>query len=491
MNTRRKSGWMRDLAFHYETMRSAYPDDKLMIVFDIDGTIIDHRHMTLSVLQAYDREHGTHYFANLVSDDMTVPPYEVSAILKEYAMTAATREDIAAWCEDGLWSRTSILSSHKPFHGVLDVIRWFQLQENTSVGLNTSRSESLRADTLRILNTLGREYHVRFDGSLLHMNGGIVVPKGKADGIRFFQEQGYRVVAVIDNERENLDAVAQVDPSGEILLLHADIMLGASPLRKGQRAFDSRFFDLTELIGRAHLPRHIDFVWHGVDEEAILRQFLISPVAWAELHVRRHIGSLDLILRRKPYMEMPPAPGEKPVRLDDFLYILHEAGRGVKLDLKDPGLTGNVIDLLKTAGFTDEQIWMTITMEEVRKGSLRLILEAFPRAIRQCPVDSLSTMLTSSPREARRYLGMLSHAGIDRFSVNWSTPGSRRMIIQLQNWGYDVNIYNVPDLEAFLQAALLVPTSLTSFFNFPKWFYAGRGEEADRRIWERQPHPLI
>jgi hypothetical protein len=35
------------------------------------------------------------------------------------------------------------------------------------------------------------------------------------------------------------------------------------------------------------------------------------------------------------------------------------------------------------------------------------------------------------------------------------------------------NIYNVPDLEAFLQAALLLPRSITSYFNFPKWFYRG------------------
>lgn len=190
-------------------------------------------------------------------------------------------------------------------------------------------------------------------------------------------------------------------------------------------------------------------------------------------------------------MEVPPFPGEKSSRLDDFLYILHEAGRGVKLDLKDPGLASGVIELLISIGFKDEQIWMTITMEEVSRGTLRIITDAFPGAIRQCPVDSLSGMLTSSPGEARRYLGMLSRAGVDRFSVNWSTPGSRRMIIQLQNWGYDVNIYNVPDLEAFLQAALLVPTSLTSFFNFPKWFYTGSSDAPVRRQVLRHPSHLI
>jgi hypothetical protein len=87
----------------------------------------------------------------------------------------------------------------------------------------------------------------------------------------------------------------------------------------------------------------------------------------------------------------------------------------------------------------------------------------------------------SSPTEARRYITMYSHWGINRFSVNWNTHECRRVITQLQNWGYDVNIYNVPDLEAFLQAALLLPRSITSYFNFPKWFYKGIGEEDEKR----------
>jgi beta-phosphoglucomutase-like phosphatase (HAD superfamily) len=482
MNTRKNIGWMRDLAFHYEAMRASHPDDKLMIVFDIDGTIFDVRHIIVSVLKDYDHDHGTRFFTNLGYDDITMPAHDIGTILREFAIPAASREGIAAWCKENYWSRAAILSSHKPFHGVLDVIRWFQLQPNTFVGLNSSRSESLRTDTLRILNTLGEEYHVKFDDALLSMNNGLPIPQGKLDGIRHFKDLGYRIVAVIDNEPENLEAIATSDPASEMLLLHADIIIKSSPARAGNNVMRRNFFDLTDLISRQQLPEHIEFVWHGVDDESILRQFLISSVQWAELHVRQHINSQDLILRRKPYAEMPPAPDENPARLDDFLYILGDAGRGVKLDLKDPGMTGRVLELLKASGFTDEKIWFTINMEEMRRGGLQLILDTFPKAIKQCPVDSLSQMMKESPPEARKYLGMLAHWGIDRFSVNWNTPSSRRIIIQLQNWGYDVNIYNVPDLEAFLQAALLLPKSITSFFNFPKWFYTGRSDEMEQPL---------
>jgi hypothetical protein len=70
---------------------------------------------------------------------------------------------------------------------------------------------------------------------------------------------------------------------------------------------------------------------------------------------------------------------------------------------------------------------------------------------------------------------MLRRWGINRFSIAWGTPHTRRLFDQLQRWGHDMNIYAVPDLAAFLQAALLLPRSLTADFNFPQWHYFGRG----------------
>ena len=52
---------MRKLASHYEKLRRQYPQERLMILFDIDGTILDMRYMVLEVLQAFDRNHQTHF----------------------------------------------------------------------------------------------------------------------------------------------------------------------------------------------------------------------------------------------------------------------------------------------------------------------------------------------------------------------------------------------------------------------------------------------
>ena len=54
--------WMLALARHYDHFRSAYPTDRLLIVFEIDGPIVDGRHMVRRRLLDYDRMHGTDHF---------------------------------------------------------------------------------------------------------------------------------------------------------------------------------------------------------------------------------------------------------------------------------------------------------------------------------------------------------------------------------------------------------------------------------------------
>ena len=52
---------MRELAWHYGRMRGAYPEDQLCVVFDIDGTILDMRHLVVYVLLEFDRARETEY----------------------------------------------------------------------------------------------------------------------------------------------------------------------------------------------------------------------------------------------------------------------------------------------------------------------------------------------------------------------------------------------------------------------------------------------
>jgi hypothetical protein len=211
---------MRELAAHYGRFRSEYPDDQLLIVFDIDGTILDMRHMVQQVLLSFDRAHGSDWFHGLTADDVTVHENHVDRLLREMALPAPVAERAYRWYLDQRWQPEATLAAHRPYQGVLDVIRWFQIQPDTSVALNTGRPEYLRAQTLHSLNALGREYRVEFSSELLHMNprrweeG---VPQTKVAALNAFREAGYRVFAVVDNEPGNIRAMAEADAADEIL----------------------------------------------------------------------------------------------------------------------------------------------------------------------------------------------------------------------------------------------------------------------------------
>ena len=79
---------------------------------------------------------------------------------------------------------------------------------------------------------------------------------------------------------------------------------------------------------------------------------------------------------------------------------------------------------------------------------------------------------------------MFTSWGVNRFAVDWGTENMRTFFDRMDGWGFDVNIYNVPDLQSFLEAVLLIPRSITSDFNFPKWHYYGQGSGQDSTHYE-------
>jgi hypothetical protein len=480
--------WMRELAIHYERARERHPQSKLIILFDIDGTILDMRYMIHHVLQGFDRSHGMRFFRHLRISDIDVHENHVEVLLEKLRIPSDDQKEIMAWFLEHRWSSSAIMESYRPFRGVLEVVRWFQLQPKTCVGLNTGRPESLRADTLRSLNALAKEYRVEFTDELLYMNprdweeG---VKSAKVAGVEHFQRAGYHVFAVVDNEPDNLRAISKADPEKEILLLHANTIFESKATRIPPPAVRGKVYDLTELISERVLPRHIQFVWHGVNQEANLRQFLASNVHWAELDVRIDPDTDDVILRHDGFEETPLQEDEGLLLLGECLARIKGNGRGAKLDLKENGrLVNAVLRTVKAHGFKDSQLWFNGQVERLREEGFREIAKAHPSAIIQCAVDFVAPLILGTPKKAKEILDIFTGWGINRFSLSWLTPHKRQVFEQLDRWGFEMNIYNLPDLEAFLQAALLLPRSITSDFNFPKWSYYGQGSGENLRVHE-------
>ncbi len=470
---------MKALASHYHSMRKTYPDDSLLIIFDIDGTIIDLRHMMVHLLQAYDRVHGTRYFTKLSVKAIRYHENSLQKLLQSIKMPNKERERVLKWYEARKWLPETILQSHRPYPGSLAVIRWFQMQSRTFVGLNTGRPESLRDITLTSLNALAEEYRVTFTSDLLYMNQNdweFNVPYSKVEGLFYFQEQGYRVFAVVDNEPSNLKAISKADKDKEILLLHAHTLFESSRRTIPRTAVSGKYYELSELIQERDLPQYVQLVWHGINDIPNLRQFLSSNVHWAEVDVRSDPFTGELIARHDDFYKTPYLEDEELVPLKEIVTTLMAEGRSIKFDLKEgKKLIDPVFSLIEHLEIPEDRTWFNGNIELVEERGFRQIRKHFPNSIIQCPIDFLTPLILGAPSKSKEILEHLKEWGINRFSVNWRIPHKSKVLNQFERWHHEINVYNVPDLESFLEAVLLSPRSITSDFNFPKWHYFGRG----------------
>ncbi len=250
--------WMRQLNNHYREERARHPRDNLLVVFDIDGTIIDMRHVIRYILRRIDRAHGTSHFGHLRAEDIKMHEEDMELFLDQMGITRREKRRILSSYRRDLWASTAVMEAHKPFEGVFEVIRWFQLQERTFVGLNTGRPESLRFNTHLSLNRLGEAHSVRFKHELLYMKpegweGDI--PEAKARGLDVFRSMGYRPIAMIDNEPENLETIALSDAGRGVLLLHADTIFRSRLTLPPWQVVSGRSYDINAFVDNTGMRR--------------------------------------------------------------------------------------------------------------------------------------------------------------------------------------------------------------------------------------------
>lgn len=477
--------WMKTLADCFLEVGAQYPGEPRMLVSDIDGTIIDMRYLVLSVLQSYDEERGTAYFTRLRPSDVTVHENQIEQLLERLAVPASERSAVVDWYLERRWEKDTILATHRPFPGVFPMIRWFQLQPNTSVGLLSGRPEKLREVTLQSLNRLGDTHRVHFSDELLIMNPGDWdkdVEAIKIAGLQRFQDQGYHVFAMIDNEPSVLEALAPMAEGTGMLLLHADTIFESGPTSIPIGTARGNNYGLTDLVASEEaLPPNVQLVWHGVNDEDNLRQFFASDVLWAEFDIRQNSAG-EFICRHDSFEVTPALPDEVWLYFERVVREIFKHNRAIKLDLKGGNdVLDHVLEIVIDEGFTEDRLWFNGDIETTREEGFRRIRAEHPDAIVQCPIAWLSPLIAAAPAEARKTLEMLTSWGISRFSVDWEHHLAHEMFDELVSWGYEVNFYSVPDLEAFLQAVLLLPSSVTSDFNFPQWHRYGHGSGKEGR----------
>ncbi len=450
--------WMRELSSHYQQMRRQYPYEKLLLLFDIDGTILDMRYMIRDVLQSFDQVHGTAYFEALELDQIQVNERDIEPLIHHYC-PPESQAVVLAWYQQHAWDSLIMHDSHRPYPGVLEVIRWFQMQDNTFVGLNSARPEALRLDTLHSLNRLGREFRVRFDSSLLFMNtahDGMDIEAGKLEGIEFFRQKGYRVISMIDNQLANLHAMASGPGMAELLLLHTHKLFESRRGKGGDYQANLPHYEPAQLICREQMPRHVQMVWDDLNSEENVQQFLASGVHWGAMTV----DSASLQATGRDQSHGSP--------LAESLARFRLSGRGARLSLNgDERLVHDLLPIIEAQEYLATDLWFEGRLEVLGQQGFKAIAARFPGAILQCPVDFLAPLMATSPAKAEDVLDMMSAWGINRWSISWQTRGVRQLLDQMDTWGFDTNITATPDMAAFLHAVLLLPRSITTDFSFP------------------------
>jgi len=456
--------WMKTLSDHYETMRTRYPNDRLLILFDIDGTILDMRYKLFYLLKIYDLEHDTGYFSNLNISDLSFGEESLGQGLKGMKIPESAIREIQPWYQHNCWSVWSLIEANRPFPGVMEVIRWFQLQEKTFVGLNSSRAEVLREETLQSLNRLGQEFRVHFDDDLLKMRPSETsdIAEEKVFGISSFRKKGYRVIAMIDNEPSNLDSIANNDESDEILLLHASMMFRGNGTEQQISPLQGNVYDITRLIPRRSLPQHIEFVWNNINNENSLLNFLSSNVYWS-----------DITAVASAFVNSGVSKNEhesSKIRLLSYLSTLLDHNKGIRIALPaDAKRGGKLIKSLKNYEIDSSRLWLTGRVDTLGESFFRLLRDTFPEARLECPIDFLIPVVMSATDKAEHILDIYMNWGIQRFSLSWKSEYIKRVYPSLEKRGFDIIINGVSSLQEFLQAVLLLPTAIVSDFNYPMW----------------------
>ena len=233
--------WIRVLLNHHEQSLRRFPDQRLLVLFDVDDTFLDMRLALASVLRAYDVAHGSAYFGALDPATLDAFGRGIEDILVHCRVPADEQPRVLAWHQHERRCDEMIRLAHAPYQGLLELAGWLHGQPRTVVGINSARPEFLRHDTLRCLNRLAMGSGLSFMDELAWFT-----PHGWRDdvctsklaAIAQAQRRGDRVIALIDSNPALLGCLAAADHGDDMLLLHsADLLYLPAPApRRARRA---------------------------------------------------------------------------------------------------------------------------------------------------------------------------------------------------------------------------------------------------------------
>jgi len=365
---------------------------------------------------------------------------------------------------------------------ILRVARWFQIQPRVSVDIYCAHSETNHVNLLEALNRRGFPHRLYFTEENLYIHSQLNASLAPAT-IRHFQKPDHKILAIFESEQRNLESViAQKSFKKQTTLLLQPVIQSSMMKKSDDLIVRGTEYNLVDLITEQGLPKKIQYCWHGINDRENLQEFLKSNVEWGEVDVRRNPKTQQLITRHDSYRKSPKFEGEQEQSFKECLKSFKANNRKVKVDFKQgPKVFDQVADVLHSLNFQDEEIWFHGDIHKLYPRGFKKLRQLFPNAIIQTTMDGFNKMILRRPRVAHRALKTYTRWGVSRFLLTWQSPNIAQILEQMDTWDYEVNFYEIPDLQNFLQAVLMLPCGITTDYNFPEWHHYGRGSGQDLR----------
>ncbi len=449
-----------ELVAHTERMRRDHPEDELLVLFDVDGTLLDLRIGLLDLLTGHDRSRGTELFQGLELSDLEPDEAGLRRLFDRLDIPHADRDELLMRFERLSWSPRAVLGAHQPFAGMLEVLRWFKHQPHVHVAANTSRGEDRREETEQALATLGAHYGVRLSADFLHLASpepGEATAAAKVRGVEHFRRQGFRVVAVVDDNVHQLQAIGEALADPGLKLVHAAGLvrsLPSSPAPGGGSAQPARV------------------VWRGLESVEDLGHFLGSSIGWAEIVLEKSASGMLMVAPRERRAGLRPGH-PAALALEELLGAFAQCDKGLRLVFRSGsgGLVSRVLHTLRQSSFPDRLVSFLASPEAVQEAGFAKLREGIPTATRIAQVSWMSELCALSPDLAAEQFRRLVEWGVTRASVDWSDPRRAELCEQAREAGLEIDLDAGGRISDYFQAASDQPMSVVSDFGCRTWIH--------------------
>jgi len=304
------------------------------------------------------------------------------------------------------------------------------------------------------MTALGESYKIHFDDELVAMNphGSNAIARAKCEALERFRQAGYRIVAMVDDQPENAEAMAQSDPHGGTLYLLAHRLFAGTRRTAGlQQApiISGDGFKFDGLMPTEEVSKRVRLVCHHLQARSELLAFFRSSVEWGRIAVALDSAGVPNLVGRFP---------EGPMRLETALAGINTALKSVIIQLQGGlDLVIEVLELLSWFGLASSQV--VFEVDDASPEAVAHLRDTLPEI---CIQKTVIPSVYSGDLSHSTWLQDMRERGVRRLAVNWWQGEKKRVARDLLEQGWEVDIFGVDDADSFLRAILLLPTSVTA-----------------------------